>query len=119
MDIVFLLGLLLGGAISWLVAHVYYRKASKEQEVLYKKLSSDVRKMILKDPRDSLTVFDLNRLLNSRTIDKHRMNQGDPLPYKACPKCGSTDLARDEINQADDNYFVVYCKDCDWKDWTQ
>jgi predicted RNA-binding Zn-ribbon protein involved in translation (DUF1610 family) len=119
MDIVFFLGLVFGGAISWFLTHGYYRKSSKEQAAISKKLSEEVRKIILEDPRDSLTVLDLNRLLDSKTIDKHRMNQGDPLPYKACPKCGSTDLARGEINRADDNYFVISCKDCDWQDWTQ
>ncbi len=119
MDIVFFLGLFLGGVISWLLTHLYYRRSSTEQEALYKKLSDDVRKMVLEDPRDSLTVLELNRLLDSKTIDKHRINQGHPLPYKACPKCGSKNLARGEINRADDNYLVISCKDCDWQDWTQ
>lgn len=109
----------MGGGISWVLTHVYYRKSSTEQEALYKKLSDNLRKMILEDPRDSLTVLDLNQLLHMKIIDKRRVNQGDPLPYKACPKCGSKNLARGEMNRDDSNYLVISCKDCDWQDWTQ
>jgi len=53
MDIVFFLGLFFGGIISWLLTHVYYRRSSTEQEAIYKKLSDEVRKMILEDSRDA------------------------------------------------------------------
>lgn len=46
---------------------------------------------------------------------------GDPLPYNACPECGSNLLKRsgaiDDIR--DQKYYYIECKDCDWSDWSQ
>ncbi len=115
--ILFILGVVLGGVISWWVSHAYYRKANHDQKRLFDKLSGDVRSAILQDKRDSLSVRDLNELLEKKTIKSPL--DGDPLPYKACPKCGSEKLKRQEINTDDDNYYVIQCSECQWNEWTQ
>lgn len=115
--ILFILGIILGGTISWWISHAYYLKADREQKDLFKKLSSDVRAAILEDSRDKLSVRELNDLLEKKTIKQPL--DGDPLPYKACPKCGSKKLQRGEIIKDKNNYYVIQCTDCNWNDWTQ
>ena len=39
----FLSGLVLGGLISWLIAHKYYEKSSNEQKALIEQLSQELR----------------------------------------------------------------------------
>lgn len=118
MDAQFLIGLLLGGFITWLVAHIYYRKSSNDQKRFYLKFSKDVRNVILQDNRAKLSVRDLNELLKEKTMNP---KSRDPLPYKACPKCGSKDLNRSELtdNRRDETYWTITCRSCGWYDWTQ
>jgi len=64
MDVVsLLLGAALGSFFSWLITHVYYEKSSKEQITLFNKLSSEVRKAILKNPNDILRHEELIKIL--------------------------------------------------------
>ncbi|HJP18428.1 MAG TPA: hypothetical protein QF468_07250 [Nitrospinota bacterium] len=119
MEILLLLvGAAIGGLISWLISHAYYEKSGKDQALLFSKLSSDVRRAILEDNRDSLTVKELNKLLEEKTIDPAR---GGPLPYVACPKCGDENLRGGEIydDRRDENYWIIKCEQCGWSDWTQ
>jgi hypothetical protein len=115
--VLFVLSVVLVGAISWWISRAYYLKANREQKTLFDKLSGDVRSAILEDSRNTLSVKELNDLLETKTIKQPW--EGDPLPYKACPKCGSEKLERDEIIKNDDNYYVVQCPKCRWNDWTQ
>lgn len=48
-------------------------------------------------------------------------NTGDPLPFKACPQCGSDKLHRSSATdyQRDEVYYSIKCKDCGWSDWSQ
>ena len=85
--------------------------------MLFNKLTEEVRGIILTDKRETLTVKELNELLEKKTIKNHV--GGDPLPYKACPKCGSEKLLRDTQITQDDIYYVIQCKDCKWGDWSQ
>ena len=119
MDITFIGGLFIGALASWGITHWYFKRSSPDQERLYGKLSADVRQAILGDSRERLSVPDLNQLLDDKTIDPTAT--GDPLPYKACPKCGSFDLQKGEhMNpKRDDLYYVIECKQCGWTDWTQ
>lgn len=114
---IFILGIILGGLISWWISHVYYVKANQEQQTLFNKLNDDVRATILQDKRSSLSIRELNEILEKKTI-KSPIN-GDPLPYKACPKCGSENLKRKELVGNDNLYYVIECIDCQWNDWTQ
>jgi hypothetical protein len=115
--VLFVLGAILGGLISWGIAHTYYAKSSRDQKAVFNKLTKEVRSIILQDKRESLTVQELNELLEKKTI-KNPIGD-DPLPYKACPKCGSENLRRGELFTQDDSYYVIQCADCQWSDWTQ
>lgn len=44
-----------------------------------------------------------------------------PLPFKACPECGSIDLERSSYTDysRDDVYFIISCSECDWQTWSQ
>ena len=119
MDSTFIIGLIIGALASWAITHWYYRRSSNDQERLFGKLSSEVRTAILDDTRSTLTIPELNRLLEDKTIDPEAA--GYPLPFKACPKCGSEKLERRECidPKHDELYYVIQCKECPWNDWTQ
>jgi hypothetical protein len=42
-----------------------------------------------------------------------------PFGYRACPKCGSTNLKYSSNDYCDDIYYVMECLECKWLDWTQ
>ena len=116
----FLLGLILGGLVTWGVTHAYYKKSSEDQKTLYNKLSDDVRDAILDDNRKKLSVLELNELLMEKTID---YEVGEAIPYMACPRCGSEDLQRTSDVEVDygpegaesaQHYDIVRCKKCGW-----
>jgi hypothetical protein len=107
-----------GAIVSWLIQHLFSARSAKEQRVLFNKLSAELRYLILKDPREQLSVAELNELIEQRTVDP---TSREPLPYVACPKCGSSDLQKRESFDAlhDETYYIVRCKTCGWGDWTQ
>jgi len=39
-----------------------------------------------------------------------------PLPFKACPECGSTNLEGSSCNIQDDVVLTIKCKDCGWSE---
>jgi predicted RNA-binding Zn-ribbon protein involved in translation (DUF1610 family) len=119
MDFTFILGLVLGALASLGITHLYYKRSSVDQELLYRKLSTEVRCAILDDSRENLSIPELNQLLDDKTID--RDTSGHPLPFKACPKCGSEDLERKEVldERHDEMYYFIGCKQCGWGDSTQ
>jgi len=45
------------------------------------------------------------------TIDE---TSADPLPYKRCERCMSTDLHRDSVRLGDDEILYIYCAKCEW-----
>jgi hypothetical protein len=116
--LVFFAGLLIGGLITWLVTHFYYRLTHRDQKTLYNKLSKDIRDAILQDAREKLTVKELNNLINEKALD---LVMSSPLPFKACPKCGSENLKGGEYKdvERDDLYYYIKCEDCGWFDWTE
>lgn len=120
MDTAFLVtGLVLGALASWMITHNYYRRSSADQKRLYEKLSAEVRDAILDDSRESLSVRELNQLLDDKTVDSEAVDA--PLPFKACPKCGSQELDRRDVTdyEHDEMYFYIECKQCKWGEWTQ
>jgi predicted RNA-binding Zn-ribbon protein involved in translation (DUF1610 family) len=119
--VLFLSGLLFGGLISWRITHVYYKKASQDQNTVFNKLSKEVRSAILEDNREKLSVFELNELIREKTIDR---DVGEAIPYMACPRCGSEDLERTSDVEVDygpegtelaGHYDIVRCKECGWE----
>jgi hypothetical protein len=43
---------------------------------------------------------------------------GDPLPYKACPRCGSLSLRRSGGDDPKgEPWFLIECGDCDWEEY--
>jgi hypothetical protein len=121
----FIAGIAIGALVSWAIAHVYYRRASKDQASLYKKLSSDLRGWILADTRKHLSVADLDALLQEKTIDP---SSSGTLGFKACPKCGSENLSRESDLEVDTDvgdygepvHSPIYipaiaCLDCGWR----
>lgn len=67
-----------------------------------------------------MSVIELNKILEEKTIDKSEIGK-DPLPYIACPKCGSENLERNKMTDYhhDEIYYMITCKDCGWSNWTQ
>jgi len=123
--ITLVLGIIIGGIITWYVAHAYYKKAYHDQEALYNKFSSNLREWILADTRRHLSVPDLNQMLEEKTIDK---DSDYPFPYKACPKCGSDNIYRGKDADADVDvgdegeavftpiyYKAMQCEECGWQ----
>jgi Zn ribbon nucleic-acid-binding protein len=122
----FIGGIILGGIVSWVIARRFYLLAHRDQQILFNKLTSDVRETILSDKRESITVSQLNDLLRKKTLDASGNNE---LPYKVCPKCGSDNLIRNKDFLAEDEsgddglpfqtpipYKTIECVDCGWKD---
>ncbi len=54
-------------------------------------------------------------------IDSNLLEEGAPLPYKACPECGSTKLRGSSyINYSkDEEYFLLKCRECGWRECSQ
>lgn len=96
MEIVLLVtGAILGALSSWYIQHVYAAKTSTEQQALFNKLSADVRKAILEDQRDTLSIVELNELIEHKAKAGKLDNR--VFSYVACPKCGSTELEKHAI----------------------
>lgn len=71
---------------------------------------------LLGEPGQPLSVADLNRLLEQLTVDPN-VNADDPLRFKACPKCGSSDLHR-KLTWDRTDFVVAHvsCNKCSWKE---
>lgn len=107
-----------GVIIGWVVTHIYSVRSNRDQQLLFNKLSAEIREYVLSDPRDQLTILELNKLLEEKTVD---LSRRDPLPYVACPKCGSQNLSRGMAfdEKRDHNYYVIECGNCPWQEWTE
>ncbi|MCX6101156.1 MAG: hypothetical protein NTV92_07015 [Candidatus Bipolaricaulota bacterium] len=122
-----LVGAALGGLASWLVTHVYHLKASRDLRRVVDRLPDVVREAVQESTLDKLTVDDLNDALRARVVDATRASG---FPYKACPRCGSQDLAitkqfhsaepdSDEdgnINWSPINCATISCMSCGWSE---
>jgi len=108
----------IGIVTGWLITHLYSVSSTRDQRLVFRKLSDEITDAILSDQRNSLSVQDLNNLLNSKVLDK---TSTEPLPYLACPKCGSEDLKKgqDYDTQLDEVSYWIRCKQCGWHIQTQ
>jgi hypothetical protein len=104
--------------IGWAITHAYYRRGDAALRKLFGDLTRGVIKAVLHDQRSRMSVADLSMLLEKLTIDE---NSIAPLPYKACPQCGSTNLKFESGTHYDHDevYHRVKCSKCVWGDWTQ
>ena len=90
-----------------------------QQQILYNKLSAEVRKAILDDQRETLSIVELNELIEAKAkggkVDERAFS------YIMCPKCGSTELTKHAIEWTvydpegprEEPGHVVMCK-CGW-----
>jgi len=119
------IGIIFGAIIAWSIAEKYYKRSNIDQSILYNKLTEDLRKIILADKRDLLTIKELNDILKERVIDGQSLNR---FPFKLCPKCGSENICRDtdvivDYDRGDGgepvpsatSYEIVGCNDCGWR----
>lgn len=104
-----------GVLAGWLITAFYYRKSSRDQRHLLGKIPEEIRTALKEDQRDKLSVKELNELMERKTLDKRKAGLE---AFKACPKCGSSNISIREEWEADyDSAFsfnIVECKDCHW-----
>jgi len=109
-----------GAGIAWFFAYLFYKKGSKG----FNKLSDELKTAIINSPKETpLTVKDLNAIIDKRVVDETM--ESNELPYKACPKCGSENLARGEdvlvdydadgFSMTGTPYPTIECLDCGWE----
>jgi hypothetical protein len=59
--------LIVGGSVgaffSWLITYIYYRKSSKDQRLLFDKLSDELREVILESPEKTFDSCELKKRL--------------------------------------------------------
>jgi len=114
-----IVGIIAGAIASWAITHFYYRRSSSDLAIIGRKLSDELKAIILADKRDSLDVAELNELLTKKTI---RPGKEGIHRYVACPKCGSPKLVKgtDYVVDTDEDCRVPYdnvsCQDCGWKE---
>jgi predicted RNA-binding Zn-ribbon protein involved in translation (DUF1610 family) len=109
-----LVGAVLGAVFGVPINEWYHRRSRKEGEDLLRKIPEEVVRMLRQDDREHLTIPELNELLRAAT--RHD-EPGDPLPYKACPECGSTELERSSATdprEDGDTYYFIKCRQCRW-----
>ena len=107
----------LGAAISWGISHYYYYRGNRETPSWFS--TENLKEILTKNPEDvDWTARQIVKLYNKNVFDE---SSSDPLPFRACPKCGSENLKRSSHNdyQNDESYFVISCNQCDWSDWSQ
>ncbi|MDY0231144.1 MAG: hypothetical protein RBR88_01515 [Candidatus Saccharicenans sp.] len=116
-----LLSFILGALVTWLITHCYYKKSTK----IIDKLPEEIIKKLALDPREKLSIKDLNDLIDLRT---RAFNKSGLDSYIACPKCGSKLIKERELIDVDVDYepngygsaYPIYdnkikCPKCGWK----
>jgi len=110
--------------ITALIAICIYIKQKSDQKKDRRQLIETFRADILSRSRESFSVSELNEMIDDLVVDKDLVEKKDPLPYKKCPKCGSSALRiKSDIDVDVDgdniipNYFweTISCENCDWE----
>lgn len=107
-----IISFIVGALISWAITHHYYKKASRDQKELFAKLPDSFRQVVLESRAEKFSVKELNKLLEEKIYDED--SGRDPLPYKCCPRCGSTKLKRSSMSDDRITMFYISCEECDW-----
>ncbi|TFH47850.1 MAG: hypothetical protein E4G89_07260 [Methanothrix sp.] len=112
-----LITLVAGILAGWLITALYYRKSSRDQKSLLAKIPEEIRNALKEDQRVTLTVKDLNELLEQKTMNLRKKGLE---AFKACPRCGSANIGGGQEWEAIDSdhafrFNVVECGDCHWR----
>ena len=100
----FSVGIIIGVISSLLFIFFYIRIATNDRKTVFNKLPIIFIKALLDDPRSRLTSKELSSLIKEIEID--------PIPFKACPECGSTFLKIDFTES--NTCHRLDCEDCGW-----
>jgi len=115
-----LLSFILGALITWLITHYYYKKSTK----IIDKLPEEIINKLKLDPRNKLSIKELNDLIDFKTRDFTKKGLDS---YMACPKCGSRLIREKEFIDAGfvaesdgfGSYYPIFadslkCNNCGW-----
>ena len=105
------------GLAAIIATHFYHVRASHEQKTLLGKLPDEIADTLKEDAREKLTIRELNDLIFEKSIDWDAPHQpGNPYtPWKACPRCGNTELTYGQVDgPRDHTYYITGCKECNW-----
>lgn len=72
-----IIGVVLGATFSWLITHIYYKKSNHSQQILFDKLTSDVKTAIIQSDKNSIGSEQLKELLSNITIDGGTIDGGN------------------------------------------
>lgn len=122
MGILFFIG---GVLTTALISFYFYRKQKNDQKIEMRQAFETLRAKLLKNSKRNFSIEELNKMIDDLVIDKNLLKKKDPLPYKKCPKCGSSALEKAsdiEVDIDDEGsviplYFweAIFCKNCDWE----
>lgn len=116
--------LIFGVLATVFIAIYFYKKQKKDQKKETRQLIEAFRAEILSSSQRSFSISELNEMIDDLVINKDLVEKKDPLPYKKCPKCGSSALRRESNSDVDvddgniiPNYFLetISCENCDWE----
>ena len=105
-----IIGLIFGGLISWIIAHVYYRKSSTFAPEWAKPL---IEKLPGVPPSKEKLIELINEAFDAGIL------KPDPiLRYVACPNCKSpsSDFGHRTFSDERTTVVVVDCPNCGWSE---
>jgi len=120
--------ILVSAVIGFLIAWYFFGRDARESrkkyhdlEKLIERLPDEVIEKLKTSPREKLTVKQLNKLIEEKTVDKNKEGLG---ALKCCPKCGSPKIwvgtnfdpyIADENGTIEPNpYEEARCPKCGW-----
>jgi len=109
-----LVGVILGGVISWVIAYYYYRQSSKQAPEWAQKAPEWARPLIEKLPDAPISSERLVRLYHE-ALEKGKIDFPDPMSgYVECPRCGApaSDFEPWEDYAHDSRYVGTRCGKC-------
>lgn len=122
MEILYFIG---GVLITAAISFYFYRKQQKDLKIEMRQLVETFRADLLKSSKRTFSISELNEMIDDLVIDKDLIKKNNLLPYKKCPKCGSSALERasdidvdfDDNRSVIPNFFweTIFCKNCDWE----
>ena len=106
-------GVLLGGIVSWVITHFYYKRSTVD-------IPRWAKPIIEKLPQLPPSLKELTELfqdaINEGIIKPHPVFQ-----HVACPNCKAPlDSLREKVMSDDYNTILeISCPSCGWNDWTE